>query len=229
MIALNKQLDYLEPLATSADGPPSTEDQDIDTYQCGDFETLVKTESILPLPSLANMSNLTVQESDAILEMNEYLEKQLIFRRNRKMTRYIQSLLHNPSRNETSFFAIGAGKILRHKIICTSWIGISPLLSVLVSVSLLSVLVSVSLLSVLVSVHYYQYWYQSLLSVLVSVIIISIGISHYYQYWYQSLLSVLVSVSLLSVLVSVSLLSVLVSVSLLSAFVLVTVLLIKYN
>ena len=158
MIALNKQLDYLEPLATSADGPPSREDQDIDTYQCGDFETLVKTESILPLPSLANMSNLTVQESEAILEMNEYLEKQLIFRRNRKMTRYIRSLLCNPSRNETSFFAIGAGKILRHKIICNSWIGISPLL------------VSVRYYQYWYQSHYYQYWYRS----------------HYYQYWYRS-------------------------------------------
>ena len=107
-MALRKKLDYLEPLALRENGPPSSEDKHVKTYFCGDFEKLVQTTDILPLPK--GSLNMTTAEAQAINSMNAYLKKQIIFRRNRKMTRAIMKMLENENRNETAFFAVGAGK-----------------------------------------------------------------------------------------------------------------------
>ena len=107
---MRKKLDYLEPLVMEDDGPPSSEDNYVKTYFCGNFEHLVQTTDILPLPSLSNMTNLSPHEASVISNMNDYLKKQIVFRRNRKMSKTIIKMLNDSSRNESAFFAIGAGK-----------------------------------------------------------------------------------------------------------------------
>lgn len=109
-VALRKQLDYLEPLLYNGEGPISTTDADLDTYHCGDFLNLVKTTSILPLPSPGAIPNLTNWEAGILKSIEDYLHDKIILRRNRRMTKKICSLLQKP-RNETYLFALGAGKL----------------------------------------------------------------------------------------------------------------------
>ena len=108
-MALRKQLDYLEPLAYTSDGPISSTDSDLETYNCGDFHSLVETTPILPIPSISNISNLTSEEAKDLQDINDYLTNQLVYRRNRRMSRKIESLLKS-TRNETYLFALGAGE-----------------------------------------------------------------------------------------------------------------------
>lgn len=104
-VALNKLLDYLEPLA---DGPISSTDSDLETYNCGDFKSLVSARPILPLPSSSNLPNLTSEEAGDLESINEFLVNQIVYRRNRRMSKKIMNLLSR-QRNETYLFAIGAG------------------------------------------------------------------------------------------------------------------------
>ncbi|XP_019852812.1 PREDICTED: metalloprotease TIKI homolog isoform X1 [Amphimedon queenslandica] len=104
-VALRKLLDYLEPLA---DGPISSTDSDLETYNCGDFKSLVSARPILPLPSSSKLPNLTSEEAGDLESINEFLVSQIVYRRNRRMSKTIMSLLSR-QRNETYLFAIGAG------------------------------------------------------------------------------------------------------------------------
>lgn len=106
MVALTKQLEYLESLP---DGPISSTDSHITTYQCGDFLNLVQSTSILPLPSHSKLQNLTSSEAQILTDINTSLEKQVILRRNRRITNKIRTLLKQ-KRNATYMFALGAGK-----------------------------------------------------------------------------------------------------------------------
>jgi hypothetical protein len=111
VVALKKLLDYLEPLAKDENGPISTTDSNLETYHCGDFLNLVQTSSVLPLPSLSKMSNLTTWEADILTGINKYLLSKIVLRRNRRMTKKICSILSQP-RNGTYLFAMGAGMSL---------------------------------------------------------------------------------------------------------------------
>ena len=104
---MNKQLDILEPQVVNTAGPPSTTDRDVNIYRCGDFNHLVQTQLLLPVP--VKNSNMTANEREILLSMNKYLEKQLVLRRNRKITKKITSLLEQQQRNSTYFIALGAG------------------------------------------------------------------------------------------------------------------------
>ena len=113
-MALHKQLDYLEPLAYTSDGPISSTDSDLETYNCGDFRSLVETTPILPIPSISNISNLTSEETKDLQDINDYLTNQLVYRRNRRMSKKVESLLKS-TRNETYLFAFGAGENFKVK------------------------------------------------------------------------------------------------------------------
>ena len=108
-VALTKLLDYLEPFAYNSTGPISNTEEIISCYHCGDFVSKVNTENILPLPSFDMIPNLLHHEKEVLQGMNDYLEEQLILIRNRKMSNEIHSLLLEPARNKTFFFALGAG------------------------------------------------------------------------------------------------------------------------
>lgn len=110
IVALRKQLDYLEPLTELDNGPPSHQDDYVKTFFCGNFESLVQTTEILPLPSVSNMSDITTTETNIINGLNEYLRKQIVYRRNRRMVKYLEKVFNNKTRNQTSFFAVGAGE-----------------------------------------------------------------------------------------------------------------------
>lgn len=103
-------MDYLEPLAELENGPPSHQDDYVKTFFCGDFENLVHSTEILPLPSVSNISGITTLEASIINGLNSYLRKQIVFRRNRRMVKYLEKLLDDKTRNQTSFFAVGAGE-----------------------------------------------------------------------------------------------------------------------
>ena len=108
-VALAKLLDFLEPFAYHFTGPVSNMEEIISCYHCGDFVKKVNTENILPLPSFDVIPNLLDHEKEVLQGMNSYLEEELIVTRNRKMTNEIRSLLLEPARNKTYFFALGAG------------------------------------------------------------------------------------------------------------------------
>lgn len=90
-------------------GPLSNTEELISCYHCGNFVNKVNTENILPLPSFDMIPNLLDHEKKVLREMNDYLEEQMTVIRNRKMANKIHSLLLEPSRNKTYFFALGAG------------------------------------------------------------------------------------------------------------------------
>lgn len=113
-LALRVQLDHLEQLASNSDGPQGSVERDINTYRCGDFEGLVYSQTILPLPPLDNITNITSQERAVLQDIDRYLMGQMVTRRNRKMVQHLDALLQS-KRNITYFFALGAGHFLGKK------------------------------------------------------------------------------------------------------------------
>ena len=113
-LALKVQLDYLEPMVKeNSQGPVVSAEEEIDTYRCGDFASLVSSAPFLPLPSLSNITDtsswLTEEQVSTLKNTEDYLWGQMVVRRNRKMTKQIDALLKR-QRNVTYFFALGAGK-----------------------------------------------------------------------------------------------------------------------
>ena len=105
-VALRNLLDVLEPQTKDGDGPSSSVHSDVAIYQCGDFEKLAQTQLLLPIPP--NNTNFTSEELMALERMNKFLDKQLIERRNRKITKKLISWL-GQQRNSSYYIAIGAG------------------------------------------------------------------------------------------------------------------------
>lgn len=107
-------MDYLEPMvAENSQGPAISAEEDIHTYRCGDFASIVSSTPFLPLPSLDNItmtsSWLNDSEIGTLRNTEKYLWGQMVVRRNRKMTKAIDALLKR-TRNVTYFFALGAGE-----------------------------------------------------------------------------------------------------------------------
>ena len=113
-LALKVQLDYLEPMVRErSQGPAVSIEDDIETYRCGDFASLVSSTPFLPLPSLDNITEtsswLSEGEMALLKDTEKYLWGQMVVRRNRKMANAIDALLKK-QRNVTFFFALGAGQ-----------------------------------------------------------------------------------------------------------------------
>lgn len=103
------QLDVLEPQVVDASGPASMINRDVNIYRCGDFKRLAQSQLLLPVPT--NMSSLGVEERQALRSMNSFLQKQLVLRRNRRITKKLVTWL-GQSRNSSYFIALGAGVFL---------------------------------------------------------------------------------------------------------------------
>ena len=112
-LALRVQLDYLEPMVSEdSPGPLVSNEDNIHTYRCGDFASLVSSTPFLPLPSMDNItatsSWLNAEQLAMLKNTESYLWGQMVVRRNRKMAKAISALLQK-KRNLTYFFALGAG------------------------------------------------------------------------------------------------------------------------
>jgi uncharacterized protein YbaP (TraB family) len=112
--ALRVQLDYLESLLN---GPPPTMQRNLAAYRCGDLGALVDSQPFLPLAPFSELTSaINVTESDlATLQGAEtMLYNKLATRRNRRMTKTIESLL-TCQRNHSIFIAIGAAHLIGAK------------------------------------------------------------------------------------------------------------------
>ena len=72
------------------------------------MQKLIESESILPLPPLSNISNITPEEVAVVEEVELMLYNRLITRRNRRMTKAIDALLKR-QRRDVVYIAIGVG------------------------------------------------------------------------------------------------------------------------
>ena len=112
-LALQVQLNYLESQLEDSTNNEGSIEKNIHTYCCGDFASLVSNTPLLPLPPLDNVTvtspGLTEVQLESLKEMETFLWKQMVVRRNRKMTKSIDELLKT-ERNVTYFFALGAGQ-----------------------------------------------------------------------------------------------------------------------
>lgn len=87
-------------------GSDSTE-RSVNFYTCGDFEQMIMSESLLPVP-IHNTRNKKQQE--LVKGIENVLTTHMVVKRNRKMARTLLSTIKsNP--NKTHFFAIGAGAL----------------------------------------------------------------------------------------------------------------------
>lgn len=103
---LKKELDFLDQQGFEG-GADSTE-RNVNFYTCGDFEQMITSESLLPVP-IHNTHNRRQQQ--LVESIEKVLTTHMILRRNRKMARKLLSALKlNPTK--THFFAIGAGKYI---------------------------------------------------------------------------------------------------------------------
>lgn len=73
----------------------------------------VNTAPLLPIPPLENITStspsLTEEQLSMLGEAEEFLYRQLVIKRNRKMTQQIEALLTS-HRNKTFFLGLGAGE-----------------------------------------------------------------------------------------------------------------------
>lgn len=85
-------------------GSESTE-RNVNFYTCGDFEKMITSESLLPVP-IHNTRNKKQQE--LVRGIEEVLTTHMVVKRNRKMARKLLSNV-KLSPLKTHFFAVGAG------------------------------------------------------------------------------------------------------------------------
>lgn len=102
-------LDYLELFVVNSTGPVGNTEEIISCYHCGEFVDRVNTDNLLPLPNFDKIPNLLDEDKEVLQRMNDHLEEEMVVIRNRKMATAVQSLLMEPERNKTYFFALGAG------------------------------------------------------------------------------------------------------------------------
>jgi len=100
---LKKELNFLDEQGFEG-GSDSTE-HNINFYTCGDFEQMITSESLLPVPIHDTHSK---QQQQLVNSIEEILTTHMVLKRNRKMARKLLSTIKsNPTK--THFFAIGAG------------------------------------------------------------------------------------------------------------------------
>jgi len=100
---MKKELDFLD--EQGFEGGSDSEERDINFYTCGDFEQMVMSDSLLPVP-IHNTRNKKQQH--LVHNIERLLTTHMIVKRNRKMARTIIAAIRaNP--RKTHFFAIGAG------------------------------------------------------------------------------------------------------------------------
>lgn len=102
---LKKELDFLDEQGFEG-GSDSTE-RNVNFYTCGDFEHMITSESLLPVP-IHNARNRKQQE--LVRGIEEVLTTHMVLKRNRKMARRLLSTIKSSSA-KTHFFAVGAGTI----------------------------------------------------------------------------------------------------------------------
>ncbi|XP_065905739.1 metalloprotease TIKI homolog [Dysidea avara] len=103
---MKKELDFLD--EQGFEGGSDTAERDIKFYTCGDFEQMVMSDSLLPVP-IHNTHNEKQQQ--IVNNIERLLTTHMIVKRNRKMARtIIATIKANPKK--THFFAIGAGHLV---------------------------------------------------------------------------------------------------------------------
>ena len=108
---MKKELDFLD--EQGFEGGSDTAERDIKFYTCGNFEQMVMSDSLLPVP-IHNTRNEKQQQ--IVNNIERLLTTHMIVKRNRKMARtIIATIKANPKK--THFFAIGAGRYIS-KINC---------------------------------------------------------------------------------------------------------------
>lgn len=83
-------------------------ERNVNFYTCGDFDKMVTSESLLPVP-IHNARNKKQQQ--IVKGIEEVLTTHMVLKRNRKMARKLLSAIKS-SPAKTHFFAIGAGMLL---------------------------------------------------------------------------------------------------------------------
>jgi len=105
---MKKKLDFLD--EQGFEGGHDMTERDIHFYICGDFEHMIMSDSLLPVP-IHNTQNK--KQRQLVSDIERLLTTHLVVKRNRKMARnIIATIKANPKK--THFFAIGAGTYLKH-------------------------------------------------------------------------------------------------------------------
>ena len=89
------------------EGGSESAEHNVNFYTCGDFEQMITSESLLPVP-IHNTRNKKQQE--LVKGIEEVLTTHMVVKRNRKMARKLLSTVKSNS-FKTHFFAVGAGMI----------------------------------------------------------------------------------------------------------------------
>lgn len=111
---LKKELNFLDEQGFEG-GSDSTE-RNVKFYACGNFEQMITSESLLPVPIHDTHSK---RQQQLVKGIEEVLTTHMILKRNRKMARkLISTIKSNPTK--IHFFAIGAGIALLMKSNCNS-------------------------------------------------------------------------------------------------------------
>ena len=82
-------------------------------FRCGDLGALVDSQPFLPLAPFSELTSVVnVSESDltTLQGAETMLYNKLATRRNRRMTKTIDSLLRDGQRNHSVFIGVGAGR-----------------------------------------------------------------------------------------------------------------------
>jgi len=87
----------------------SEQDKILKVYLCGNLEKGIVSGSNRLLVNSNAKDHVAESQVKKIIEIEEYLMKELVFKRNKKMARRINELLKT-NKTLTFFFAIGTGK-----------------------------------------------------------------------------------------------------------------------
>lgn len=86
-------------------GGSESAERSVNFYTCGDFEQMITSQSLLPIP-IHDTHNK--RQKQLVNNIEKVLTTHMVLKRNRKMARRLLSTIKsNP--NQTHFFAIGAG------------------------------------------------------------------------------------------------------------------------
>ena len=105
---MKKKLDFLD--EQGFEGGSDMAERDINFYTCGDFEHMIMSDSLLPVPIHNNHNK---KQQQLVSDIERLLTTHMVVKRNRKMARnIIANIKGNPKK--THFFAIGAGTYLKY-------------------------------------------------------------------------------------------------------------------
>uniref|UniRef100_H2Y5B0 Metalloprotease TIKI n=1 Tax=Ciona savignyi TaxID=51511 RepID=H2Y5B0_CIOSA len=124
LFALNHTLTLQEKIRRGKMRLPYSTDDLINTYNCGDLNSLIFGKGTSQIPHLKNsdvennetghkLSGVEITTADTAMasEIDEYLKEELIFRRNERMATRVVDLIRR-NEDESFFFAFGAGHFL---------------------------------------------------------------------------------------------------------------------